>query len=103
MKWIKKAYVRCIPLCFGVCLSFYGFFVCLFFFFATVTRYPGRALPYIYFHDFIVKIYLILYAKQNKSGLESSQSPVLNRWDCEQSLIFLCKVAALESQAREPR
>ena len=26
MKWIKKAYLRCIPLCFGVCLSFYCFF-----------------------------------------------------------------------------
>ena len=63
--------------CLLVVLRFFCLFV--FFFFATVTRYPGRALPYIYFHDFIVKIYLILYAKQNKSGLESSQSPVLNR------------------------
>ena len=28
----------------------------------------------IYFHDFLVKNYLILYAKQNKSGSESSVS-----------------------------
>ena len=26
MKWIKKTYLQCIPLCFGVCLSFYWFF-----------------------------------------------------------------------------
>ena len=26
MKWIKKTYLWCIPLCFGVCLSFYCFF-----------------------------------------------------------------------------
>ena len=34
----------------------------------------------IYFHDFSVKNYLILYAKQNKSGSEIKVvSPVLNR------------------------
>ena len=29
MKWIKKTYLWCIPLCFGVCLSFYCFFLAL--------------------------------------------------------------------------
>ena len=29
MKWIKKTYLQCIPLRFGVCLSFYRFFLAL--------------------------------------------------------------------------
>ena len=41
MKWIKKTYLPCIPLCFGVCLFFYRFF--WFYCITTVTPFIRRS------------------------------------------------------------
>ena len=42
MKWINKTYLRCISLCFGVCLSFYCFFFLLYCI-TTVTPFIRRS------------------------------------------------------------
>ena len=51
----------------------------------------------IYFHDFLVKNYLILYAKQNKSGSESSVSCL--KQDSEMSNFCLKQGRGLKASA----
>ena len=64
MKWIKKTYLQCIPLRFGVCLSFNWFFS--FFLLYCVHRYIHNYTPraglfvHTYIHIF-VHTYIYLY------------------------------------------